>query len=93
MDDQRNTSAKTLIIEAAEKSGLLKEVAQLLWFSSISNNYGAPDTRAVAELRSQLTDIMARHVVVPGLVAQQIYDKAVDIHPMPEDAHEVDAFM
>jgi hypothetical protein len=87
-----HTNAKTLIIQAAEKSGLLREVAELLWFE---NKYGCPPLGcAAAELLNRLADAFDDHICMAGVVAEQLHGReGLDISPPLNQAHEVDAFL
>jgi hypothetical protein len=84
-----HTSAKALILEAAEKSGLLREVAELLWFA---NKHSSPPlSRALLD---RLTDAFDDHICLPAIVAEDLYGDGVDISPWrPSDVDEVDAFL
>jgi hypothetical protein len=57
-------NAKALILEAAGKSGLLREVAELLWFA---NKQALVGPALVQALREQLTDAFDAHTSVSAL--------------------------
>jgi hypothetical protein len=86
-----HTSAQALIIKAAEKSGLLREVAELLWFA---NKHRHPSGRcAVCELLDQLTEAFDDHTAMAGAAAENIYGEGLAIWPSPDEEHEAEAFL
>ena len=66
-----HTDPRLLILEAAERSGLLKEIAALIWFA---NKYGRPAGRCPqCELLDELVDAFDDHVCTPGIVGERVY--------------------
>lgn len=90
-----HTSAKELVIKAAELSGLLNEVATFLWFTSRQKLVG----RCLpCELAAQLTEAFDDHICLPAICAENIYGEGreigLDISPRgPDEAAEVAAFV
>ena len=83
-------SARALIIAAAEKSGLLEEVAELLWFAE---KHSPPMDCVVCELLRQLTEAFDNHVCLAGRVAEEMYIcEGLSISPHPDEARAVDVF-
>jgi hypothetical protein len=82
IDVDVHLDAKALIIAAAKESGLLQEVAELLWFAGRPR---APGTAApgcpVCELLDRLTDAFDAHVCVANIVAEEFYGEGLDIAP------------
>ena len=66
-----HTDPRELIVEAAERSGLLKEIAALIWFA---NKYGRPAGRCPqCELLDELVDVFDDHFCTPGIVGERVY--------------------
>jgi hypothetical protein len=86
-----NYSAKKLIIEAAEKSGLLRSVAELLWFAD-RNPWAS---HAPKELMAQLADAFDDHICLPGIVGESAAGGeglCIDPHGEAQE-REVDEFV
>jgi hypothetical protein len=85
-----SSSAKQLIIEAAERSGLLRSVAELLWFA---DKYSKP--HAPKELLAQLSDAFDTFICLPGIVGENAAGGegcCIDPHGAEQEA-EVDEFV
>jgi hypothetical protein len=83
------------LIEAAERSGILREVAELLWFAN-KHGWGPGGACAACELLDRLTDAFDEHVCLAGLVGDDVFNpgsEGLHISPRPDEAHEVDAFI
>ena len=86
---------RELIIEAAERSGLLKEVAYLIWFAK---QYGTAPRCPICELVDELTEAFDDHICTPGIVGEHVYGDGhgggpSDIAPAPgAEAAEFEIF-
>jgi hypothetical protein len=83
-------SAKRLIVEAAEKSGLLRSVAELLWWA---DKYSEP--HAPKELLAQLADAFDEHICLPLAVGENAAGGeglCIDPHGEAQE-REVDEFV
>ena len=86
-----HTSAKQLVIKAAEQSGLLQEVAEFLWFTS---RLKMDDGRCLAcELVDELAEAFDDHIVLPHVFAERVFGEGLCILPKPDEAAEVAAFI
>jgi hypothetical protein len=101
-DNDIHNSAKALIIKAAEKSGLLEEVAGMLWWANkLEQDPQSPalccscGTCPACELLSDLTDAFDAHICCPGdAVERALSCEAIDPSPVtPEDKAEAAAFI
>jgi hypothetical protein len=90
-DKDIHDSARALIIEAAEKSGLLKSVAELLWFANEHPSAPGGDC-VVCELLHRLTEDLDDHVVLPNIVADDMYGEGVNIDPSPGTESVLETF-
>lgn len=62
---------RLLIVEAAERSGLLKEVANLIWFA---NQHGSPGGLCpICALVDELTEAFDQHICTPAIVGEDMY--------------------
>ena len=89
-------SAKELIVKAAEKSGLLQEVAEYLWFASkVDTSRVWLGGRSLAgELVTKLAEAFDDHTCLAALCADSFFGvEGIGISPGPDEAHEVDAFI
>jgi hypothetical protein len=84
MTNDYHTDPRALLIEAAERSGLLKEIAHLLWFVEKHNletccNGG---TCAPCELIAQLVEAFEEDVgSLPYILAEDIWGDGLDVSP------------
>jgi hypothetical protein len=93
-------SAKALIIAAAEKSGLLRETAKLLWFTE---KYGGGDmcctggSCAPCNLLDRLVEEFAATAELAWMAAADTFSpacrEAITITPRPEEAREVNTYV
>jgi hypothetical protein len=93
-------SAKALLLEAAEKSGLLREVASLLWWADKLQHAPQEVKSGVCpacELLNQLTDAFDEHIAEPYTAAAsalKLSEGFGDYAPVtPEDKAEAAAFV
>ena len=85
-----HTNAKALIVKAAEKSGLLQEIAEFLWFTSRLKTGG----RCLAcELVDELAEAFDDDIVLPHVFAERVFGEGLCILPKPDEKPEVDAFI
>jgi hypothetical protein len=76
-----HTSAAAMVVAAAEKSGLLKEVAETLCF--IDKNPGGPEAvmcRACM-IRDDLAEAFDDHVCLPAITLEGIYGDGFGLDP------------
>jgi hypothetical protein len=94
MTNDHHQSAKALIIKAAEKSGLLEQVAELLWFSSKAEvaMCCSGGTCPPCELLQQLTEDFDEHTCTPGIVCGDTF-LCEGLSISPEDKAEASAFV
>lgn len=75
---------RELIVEAARRSGLLKEVANLIWFAE---QQAAPTWCPICILLDELTDAFDAHIGMSDTVGGQVYVNGLeggqDISPAP----------
>ena len=93
-DTDFHSSAKALLVEAAEQSGLLREIAELLWFAS--KHEQPPGWCPQCELFERLADAFDDHTTLPDTVGEAVFGggiEGLDTSPGPDEAHEVDAFI
>lgn len=93
-----DTDPRQLILEAAELSGLLKEVAALIWFVNKHEPTGRNAGRfPQRELLEQLVDAFDDHIGAPSSVVEHVYfggRDGPDISPAPgtEDEAAFESF-
>ena len=76
-----NTNAAALIVAAAEKSGLLKEVAEALCF--IARHGG--DRSQVDAVLNDLADAFDDHICGPAITLENLYGEGVEVGPFAEN--------
>lgn len=85
-----HTDPRALLITAAERSGLLKEIAHLLWFVEKHNLDVAS---AACELLEKLTEAFEEDVgSVPYILAEDIWGDGLSIEPRGEEVAEFEAW-
>ena len=88
-------NARQLVLEAAERSSLLKEVATLLWFAA-KHGRGTGGACAPCELLERLTDAFDDLVCTPAIVGESVFSpglEGLNTDPLPHEEREVDAFL
>jgi hypothetical protein len=86
-------TAKTIIVEAAARSGLLREVAEALWFANKHGSHGSWERAAQRELVDQLAGAFDDHSSLPAICADNVFGEGLCTWPGPDEVHEVDAFI
>ena len=89
-----HTDPRELIIEAATRSGLLKEVATLVWFA---DRHGSPGLCPVCVLVDELVEAFDECICTPATVGENMYGggrHGLDISPAPgtEDEAAFESF-
>jgi hypothetical protein len=81
-EEKIHINAATLIVAAAEKSGLLREVAEALCYFNQQSRPTA-DCPACA-LRDVLADLFDDHICTPGEVIEAFYGEGVCPSPLSD---------
>ena len=90
-----HTDPRLLILEAAKRSGLLREVAELVWFA---DRHGTAEWCPMCILIDELTDAFDAHIGMSATVGGHVYVNGLeggqDISPAPgtEDEAAFEAF-
>jgi hypothetical protein len=94
MTQEKNyhTSAKELVLLAAEQSGLLKHIAEGLWYA---NKHGTIREWCIAcKMLEELTGEFDAHVLLAHGVIEDLWGGGLaDIAPPPGSEHEVNRFI
>lgn len=73
-----HTDPRLLILEAAERSGLLREIAALIWFRE---RHGTAGRCPQCELLEELTDALGEHICEPAIVGERVYGNGLEGGP------------
>ena len=90
-----HTDPRELIIAVARRSGLLKEVTNLIWFAT---KHGTAGRCPQCELVDELVDAFDEYIYTPAIVDENVYGRGFeggpDISPRPgtEDEAAFESF-